>query len=83
VSSTELAGASQSSGAPLLPGVSGHLSGFRWYQVEEEETCDLFCYLIVKLFFPYADPRRRPLPSHGEQLSVSRKKTRVRTYRFG
>jgi hypothetical protein len=44
---------------PLLPGVPGHLSGFRWYQAEEEEIRDLFCYLIVKLFFPCADPRRR------------------------
>jgi hypothetical protein len=54
VSSAELAGASESSGAPLLPGVPGHLSGFRWYQ--EEEIHDLLCYAIAKLSFLYAAP---------------------------
>jgi hypothetical protein len=56
VSSAELARASQSSRAPLLPGVPGHLSGFRWYQAEEEEICDLFCYAIAKFSFLYAAP---------------------------
>jgi hypothetical protein len=61
VSSTELAGASRSSRAPLLPGVSGHLSGVRWYQAEEEETRDLFCYIIAALSFLYAAPHRHHL----------------------
>jgi hypothetical protein len=74
VSSAELAGASQSSGAPLLPGVPGHLSGFRWYQAEEEEIRELFCYTIIKLCFIYAAPPSplSSLPSHGE--TVSRRK---------
>jgi hypothetical protein len=33
------------------------------YQAEEEETCNLFCYIITALFFLYAAPQRRPLPS--------------------
>jgi hypothetical protein len=31
--------------------------------VEEEEACDLFCYIIAALSFLYAAPQRRPLPS--------------------
>jgi hypothetical protein len=56
VFSTELAGASWSSGAPLLPGVPDHLSRFRWYQAEEEELRNLFCYTTVELCFLYVHP---------------------------
>jgi hypothetical protein len=75
VSSAELAGASRSSGAPLLPRVPGHLSGFCWYQAEEEEIRDLFCYTIVKLHFLYTTPHCRPLLSTADESRLERRKT--------
>jgi hypothetical protein len=53
----ELAGADRTPGRPAVPGVPEPPSSFHLYQAEEEGTCDLFCYLIIELFFPDVSPR--------------------------
>jgi hypothetical protein len=42
---------------------SGRRSRNGLWEVNEKSLRDLFCYIIATLFFIYAAPQRRPLPS--------------------